>query len=64
MPENTAKHYLLVLIALTAAVACYAAGFALGLGLFLGLGIVLELSFWVLLLSGSRRKSGADTRSS
>ncbi len=53
MNRSPMKHLLVVLGVLVGAVVCYATGFGLGIGLLIVAGAALEITFWILALTGS-----------
>ena len=53
MHHRHMKHLLVVLGVLVGAIVCYATGFGLGIGLLFVAGAVLELAFWILVLTSS-----------
>lgn len=54
-----ARHVVLMMIFLAAAVVCYAVGMAYGIAVFIGFGLLFELMFW----TGLWRRSTASEKS-
>jgi hypothetical protein len=53
----SANRYLTLFLLFVAASISYAIGFIIGFWLFIAVGVVLELAFWLELLTGRRRRA-------